>query len=143
MKYVKALLKGFWINGIIALLNAIINSWVIVLITLIVITFLCSYSKTSNITWWIIGFSALYYAIMAIILIIISSIKFIKTEDNVIKINLIEKIGGYIFDFLLCILGLFQVLRYIKHALRVSSTASSAVSLLDDISTLVSKFFKN
>ena len=143
MKYVKALLKGFWLNGVVALFNAIINSWVIVLITLIVITFLCSYDKTSNITWWIIGLFALYYAIMAIILIIINSIKFIKTEDNVIKLNLIEKIGGYIFDFLLCILGLLQVFRYIKHALRVSSSTSSAVSLLDDISALVSKFFKN
>lgn len=142
MKYIKALLKGFWVNGVNALLQAIINSWVFVTITLIAITFLCSYDKTANITWLIIGISALYYAIMAIILIIVSTVKFIKADDEATKLFLIEKIGGYVFDLSLCFLGLLQVFKYLKHALRVSSSASSAVSLLDDVSALVSKFFK-
>lgn len=142
MKYIKVLIMGFWINGIVALFKSIMNSWIIVTITLILITFLCSYDKTATLTWWVIGISALYYAIMAIILIIISIIKIIKTEDEDTKIFLVRKIGGYIFDFSLCILGLLQVFRYIRHALRVSSSASSAVSLLDDVSALISKFFK-
>ena len=142
MKYIKALLKGFWVNGVNALLQAIINSWIFVTITLIAITFLCSYDKTANITWLIIGISALYYAIMAIILIIVSTVKFIKANDEATKLFLIEKIGGYVFDLSLCFLGLLQVFKYLKHALRVSSSASSAVSLLDDVSALVSKFFK-
>lgn len=140
---IKFLIKGFWENGLIALLKVVFEHWIITFIIVGVISYLCSNSKTAMISWFIIGIFAVYTAIKAVLEIIIEIKKYFHTTNYEDKILIIEIIGGKIFDFSLCVIGVFQVLKIFSHISRITKASSSALSVVDDAASAVSKFIKD
>ena len=51
--------------------------------------------------------------------------------------------GGKIFDFILCAVGIFQVLRIFTHISRITKSTSSAINVVDDVAGATSKFLNN
>ena len=59
------------------------------------------------------------------------------------KSLILKKIGGKIFDFSLCLAGVFQVLKIFSHISRVTKASSSVVTFVDDAASAVSKVLKD
>ena len=140
--FIKNLITGFWKNGFIALCKVVLEHWIISLLVVILITFLCSDSETAIYAWFLIGVFALYSAIKAVIEIIIEIKNYSKADNTEDKNLIIQKIGGKIFDFLLCVIGVFQALKIFSHISRITKSASSALNVVDDVASAISNFLK-
>ena len=137
--FIKNLIIGFWKNGFITLCKIVLEHWIISFLVIILITYLCSDSKTAIYAWFLIGIFAIYSAIKAIIEIFIEIRNYIKSKDNERKNLILQKIGGKIFDFILCVVGIFQALRIFSHISKITKSASSAVNVVDDVASAISK----
>ena len=140
---IKNLVIGFWKNGFISLCQIVIEQWLISLFVIILIAYLCSDSKTAVYAWFLIGIFALYSAIKAIIEIFVELNFYFKPENIESKAFILQKIGGKIFDFLLCIIGIFQTLRIFTHISKITKSTSSAVNVVDDVAGAISKLLEN
>ena len=137
--FIKNLIVGFWRNGFIALCKIVIANWLISLSVIILITYLCSDPQTEIYAWVLIGVFAVYSAIKAFAEIIVEIRNYIKSEVYGDKVVILQKIGGKIFEFLLCVVGIFQALRIFSHISRITKSTSSAVNVVDDVASAVSK----
>ena len=140
---IKNLIIGFWENGFISLCKIVIEQWIISLLIIILIAYLCSNSETAIYAWSLIGIFALYSAIKAVIEIFIEIRNYLKSENIEHKTLIIQKIGGKIFDFTLCVIGVFQALKIFSHVSKVSKSTSSALNVVDDVASAISKFLKD
>ena len=140
---IKNLILGFWKNGLIALCRVVAEHWIISLLIILLITYLCSNPATAIYAWFLVGVFALYSAVKALIEIFIEIRNYIKSENTEIKPLIIRKIGGKIFDFLLCMIGVLQSLRVFSHTAKITKTASSAVNVIDDVASAISRFLKD
>lgn len=136
---IKNLMTGFWRYGFLSLCKVVSNHWIISIIIVALIAFLCSDSETSIYAWFLIGVFAVYCAIKAAIDIFIGIINYIKTSNVEDKEQTLQITGGKIFDFILCVIGIFQVLRVFTHAAKVTKSTSSAINVIDDISGVISR----
>ena len=140
---IKNLIIGFWKNGFISLCKIVIEQWIISLLIIILIAYLCSNSETAIYAWSLIGIFALYSAIKAIIEIFIEIRNYIKTKDSKDKTLILQKTGGKIFDLTLCLVGIFQTLRIFSHISKITKSSASAVNVVDDVAGAISKFLEN
>ena len=140
---IKNLITGFLENGFISLCKIILEHWIISLFIIILIAYLCSDSKTAVYAWILISIFAIYSAIKAIIDIFIETKNYIKTTNIENKTSTLKKIGGKIFDFVLCAVGIFQALRIFSHVSKITKSTSSAINVVDDVAGVTSKFIKN
>jgi len=140
---IKNLIIGFWQNGFIALFKIVQEHWIISLSVVILIAYLCSDPETSIYAWLLIGIFAFYSAIKALIEIFIEIRNYIKSNNIDQKTSILRKIGGKIFDFLLCVIGIFQTLRIFTHTAKITKTTSSAINIVDDVASAISKFLKD
>ena len=140
---IKNLINGFWKNGFIQLCQIVIEHWMLSLLVVALIVFLCSDSETAIYAWLLIGAFALYSAVKAVIDIFIGIINYIKSDNSENKILIIQKTGGKIFDLLLCVVGIFQALRIFSHISKITKSTSSAVNVVDDVVSAISKFLKD
>ena len=140
---IKNLICGFWENGLISLLKVVLEHWLISFSVIILIAYLCSDSSTELYAWFLIGVFALYSAIKALIEVCAEIKNYIKSKDIESKTAILQKIGGKIFDFLLCVVGVFQTLKIFSHISRITKSSSSAISVIDDVASAFSKFFRN
>lgn len=140
LDFIKNLIVGFWRNGFVSLCKTVIEQWLISLLVIVLITFLCSDSETAVYAWVLIGIFAIYCAIKAIIEIFIETNNYVKSKNIEDKTLIIQKIGGKIFDFLLCAIGIFQALKTLSHISKITKSASSAVNVVDDVASAISKF---
>jgi len=141
--FCKNLIIGFWKNGFIQLCKIISEHWIISLLIISLIAYLCSNSKTAIYVWFIIGAFAIYCAIKAILEIFIEIIYYINSKNPEDKTLILQKKGGKIFDLLLCVVGIFQALRIFNHISKITKSTSSAVSVVDDVAGAISKFIKD
>lgn len=141
--FLKNLIKGFWTNGFVALCRMVWEHWIISLLVIILIIYLCSDSETEIYAWFLIGVFAIYSAIKAVIEIFVEIKNYLKSESLEYKTLIIQKIGGKIFDFTLCIIGVFQALKIFSHVSKVSKSTSSALNVVDDVASAISKFLKD
>ena len=141
--FIKNLITGFWKNGFIALCKIVLEHWIISLLVVILIAFLCSDSETAIYAWFLIGVFAVYSAVKAVIEIFTEIRKYSKTETTEEKTLILQKIGGKIFDFALCVIGVFQTLKIFSHVSRVTKSTSSALNVVDDVASAISKFLKD
>ncbi|MBR1754685.1 hypothetical protein IJ732_07610 [bacterium] len=140
---IKILIKGFWENGLISLLKVVFAHWIITFIIIGIISFLCSNPDTSVAAWIIIGIFAIFTAIKALFEIIIEIKNYINTTDPEDKKNILKSIGGKIFDFSICLIGVLQVLKIFSHISRITKASSSVISFVDDTASAVSKLLKD
>lgn len=140
---IKNLIVGFWKNGFIQLCQIVLEQWIISLLVIVLIAFLCSDSETAIYAWFLIGIFAFYSAIKALIEIITETKKYIKSENQEDKALMLQKTGGKIFDFALCVIGIFQALRIFSHISKITKSTSSAVNVVDDVAGAISKFLEN
>ena len=63
----KNLIIVYWNKGFVALCKNIAEQWIISLLIITLLAYLCSYSKTAICAWFFIVFFALYSAIKAVI----------------------------------------------------------------------------
>lgn len=140
---IKNLIAGFWQNGVISLYKIVSEHWIISLLIVILIAYLCSDTETAVYAWFLIGVFAAYSAGKAVIDIFIEIRNYIKAEDDKSKTLIIRKIGGKIFDFSLCAVGIFQALRIFTHAAKITKSTSSAVNVIDDVAGAIAKFLEN
>lgn len=138
-KLIKGLLVGFWKNGFIELLKTILQNWIITSLVIAVIVYLCINPETDFWAWAMIAILAAYSAIKAIIEIIMGICLYQKQSDDDEKLKIVYKIGGCVFDFLFCIVGVFQALKILSHISRITKSVSSAASVVDDVASLISK----
>ena len=141
--FIKNLIIGFWKNGFVALCKVVLEHWLLSFLIIFFIAYLCSDSKTELYAWFLIGVFALYSAIKAVIEIFIEIKNYLKFNDIESKILILQKIGGKIFDFVLCVVGVFQTLKVFSHISRITKSSSSAISVVDDVASAISKFLKN
>ena len=141
--FIKNLIFGFWEKGLLQLCKVISEHWIISLLVIILIMCLCSDSKTTVFAWLLIGLFAIYSAIKAVIEIFAEIRNYLKSRKLEQKTSILQKLGGKIFDFILCIVGVFQALKFFSHISKITKTASSAVSVVDDVASAVSKFIKD
>ncbi len=140
---IKNLIAGFWQNGIISLCQTVMEHWVISLLIIVLIAYLCSDTETALYAWILIGIFAAYSAIKAVIEILIELKNYVKSKNTEEKTLIIKKTGGKIFDFTLCIVGIFQALKIFTHISRITKSASSAVNVIDDVAGAISKILEN
>ena len=140
---IKNLIAGFWQNGIIPLCQTVMEHWVISLLIIVLIAYLCSNTETALYAWILIGIFAAYSAIKAVIEIFIELKNYIQSKNTEEKTLIIKKTGGKIFDFTLCIVGIFQALKIFTHISRITKSASSAVNVIDDVAGAISKILEN
>ena len=140
---VKNIIIGFWKNGFINLCQIVMEQWIISLLVVILIAYLCSDSETAIYAWLLIGIFAIYSAIKAVIEIFIEIKNYIKSDSTETKTLSLRKTGGKIFDFVLCVVGIFQALKIFTHISRITKTTSSAVNVVDDVAGAISKFLEN
>ena len=140
---IKNLIIGFWENGCISLYRTVSEHWIISLLIIFLIAYLCSDSETAIYAWFLIGIFAIYSAIKAVIEIFIEIKNYLKSDNPEDKVLIIKKIGGKIFDFVLCAVGIFQVLRIFTHISRITKSTSSAVNVIDDVAGAISKILEN
>lgn len=144
MNYIiKNLIVGFWKNGFISLCQIVLEQWIISLLVIVLIAYLCSDSETAIYAWFLIGVFAVYSAIKAVIEIFIETRKYNKLQNIEDKTIILQKIGGKIFDFTLCAVGVFQALRIFSHISRITKSTSSAVNVVDDVAGAISKLLEN
>ena len=141
--FIKNLITGFWKNGFLALCKVVLEHWIISLSVVILIVFLCSDSETAIYAWFLIGIFAVYSALKAVVEIVIETIKYIKSDNTEEKATILQKIGGKIFDFLLCVIGVFQALKIFSHVAKVTKSTSSALNVVDDVASAISKILKD
>ena len=141
--FLKNLIKGFWQNGFISLCKIILEHWIISSFIIVLIAYLCSDSETDVYAWFLIGIFAIYSAIKAIIEIFIEIRNYTQTNDIDYKILIVQKTGGKIFDFILCAVGIFQALKIFSHISKITKSTSSALNVVDDVASAVSKFLKD
>ena len=140
---IKNLVTGFWQNGFIALCKIVLQHWILSSLVVILIAYLCADSATEVYAWFLIGIFAVYSAIKAIIEILAEIRKYLKSKIEEEKTSIIQKIGGKIFDFILCVIGIFQALKIFSHVSKVTKSASSAINVVDDVAGAISKFLKD
>ena len=141
--FVKNLITGFWKNGFVSLLKIVLRHWFISLLIIILIAYFCSDDKTSNYAWFLIGVFAVYSAVKAVIEIFAEIKNYSKAENTENKNLIIQKIGGKIFDFSLCVIGIFQALKIFSHVSKITKSTSSAISVVDDVAGAISNFLKD
>lgn len=141
--FIKNLILGFWKNGFIPLCQIVLEHWVISLLVIILIAYLCSDSETAIYAWVLIGAFAIYSAVKAVIEIFIEIRNYTKSKNPEYRTMTLQRIGGKIFDFALCAVGIFQALRIFSHISRITKSASSAVNVVDDVASAVSKLLKD
>lgn len=142
-EFIRNLILGFWKNGFIQLCQIVLEHWVISLFVIILIAYLCSNTETAIFAWFLIGIFAVYSAIKAVIEIIIEIKNYKKSENAECRILILQKIGGKIFDFILCVVGIFQALKIFSHISKITKSATSAVNVVDDVASAISKFLKD
>ena len=140
---IKNLIFGFWKNGFVNLCQIVMEQWIISLLVIILIAYLCSDSETAIYAWLLIGIFAIYSAIKAVIEIFIEIKNYIKSDNTETKTLILQKTGGKIFDFALCVIGIFQALKIFSHISRITKSTSSAVNVVDDVAGAISKFLEN
>ena len=140
---IKNLIVGFWRNGLISLCKVVLEHWIISFLIIALIVYLCSNPETAIYAWFLIGIFAIYSAAKAVIDIFMELRNYIKSTDIESKTLIIQKIGGKIFDFILCAVGIFQALRIFTHISRITKSTSSAINVVDDVSGVISKFLNN
>ena len=143
LDFIKNLITGFWNNGFIALCKIVSEHWIISLLVVLLISYLCSDSETAIYAWFLIGFFAIYSAAKAVIEIFIEIRNYKRAINIDSKTLIIQKIGGKIFDFILCIVGIFQALRVFSHISKITKSTSSAVNVVDDVASAISNFLKD
>ncbi len=139
----KLLIYGFYNEGLKTLLKSILERWISVCIILGLLIYLCSNQKTYMFAWIIIGAVALIAVIKAVSEIICLLIKYKKTQNKKEKDNIIEIIGGRIFDISISAIGILQAGKILKHSLRIANATNSAFSLVDDVVAAISKITKD
>ena len=140
---IKNLILGFWKNGVISLCKIVLEHWIISLLIIIVIAYLCSDSETAVYAWFLIGIFAIYSAVKAVVEIFIETRHYIKAVNIEDRAFILQNIGGKIFDFILCAVGIFQTLRIFTHISRITKSTSSAVNVVDDVAGAISKVLEN
>lgn len=140
---IKNLTAGLWKYGFVSLCKIVLEHWIISLMIIILIAYLCSDSETAIYAWFLIGIFAIYSAIKAVIEVFIEIRNYINTTSIEDKILILQKIGGKIFDFVLCAVGIFQALKIFTHISRITKSASSAINVVDDVAGAISKILKN
>ena len=140
---IKFLIKGFFENGLISLLKVVFKHWIITFIIIGIISYLCSNPDTSIAAWIIVGIFAIFTAIKSLFEMIIEIKKYFNTTDLEDRIFILKSIGGKIFDFSLCLIGVFQVLKIFSHISRITKASSSVISFADDTASAVSKVLKD
>lgn len=143
LDFVKNLILGFWNCGFIQLCRIVLEHWIISLLIVILIAYLCSDSETAIYAWFLIGIFAVYSALKGVVEIFLEIRNYIRTTDSESKTLILQKIGGKIFDLALCIVGIFQALRIFTHVSRITKSTSSAVNVVDDVASAISKFLKD
>jgi ABC-type polysaccharide/polyol phosphate export permease len=143
LDFIINLILGFWKNGFISLCQIVLEHWIISSLVIILIAYLCSDPETAIYAWFLIGIFAFYSAIKAIIEIFIEIKNYIKSDNTEYKVLILQKTGGKIFDFLLCVVGIFQALRIFSHISKITKSASSAVNVVDDVASAISKLLKD
>ena len=141
--FIKNLITGFWKNGFVSLCKIVSEHWIISLLVVLLISYLCSDSETAIYAWFLIGFFAIYSAAKAVIEIFIEIRNYKRVTSIESKALIIQKIGGKIFDFTLCAVGIFQALRVFSHISRITKSTSSAVNVVDDVASAISNFLKD
>ncbi len=139
----KNLCIGFWKEGFLSLLKTVLNHWIITFFVILLVTYLCINSKTAIIAWCLIGIFAVYSAVKAVIESICEIKSYLKSQNESEKLIAINNLGGKIFDLLLCIVGIFQSLKILSHISKISKSTSSAVSVIDDAASAISKVIDN
>ena len=142
LDFIKNLIIGFWQNGFISLCKIVLEQWLVSLLVVILITYLCSDSETAKYAWILIGIFAIYCAIKAVIEIFIEIRNYLNANNIDDKTLIIKKMGGKIFELLLCVVGIFQAMRTLSHVSKVTKSASSAVNVVDDVASAISKFLE-
>lgn len=140
---VRNLITGFWQNGFISLCKVVLEHWILSFLIVVLIAYLCSDPETAFYAWFLVGVFAVYSAFKAVIDIFIELRIYIKTTEEEYKISSLQKIGGKIFDFALCAVGIFQALRIFTHISRITKSTSSAINVVDDVAGAISKFLEN
>ena len=140
---IKNLISGFWENGFISLCKIVLEHWILSLLIVILIAYLCSDPETAIYAWFLVGVFAIYSAAKALIEVFVAIRDYTKTTDIECKNHILQKIGGKIFDFVLCAVGIFQALRIFTHISRITKSASSAINVVDDVAGAISKFLEN
>ena len=141
--FIKNLILGFWEKGFIQLCKIVLEHWIISLLIIILIVYLCSDSETAIYAWLLIGIFAIYSAIKAVIEIFVQIRLYKKANSPQEKTLIIKVTGGKIFDLILCIVGVFQALRIFSHISKITKSTASAVNVVDDVASAVSKFLKD
>jgi hypothetical protein len=139
----KNLTVGFWKNGIISIFKIVQEHWIISLLIIVLIAYLCSDSETAIYAWVLIGVFAIYSAVKAIVDIIIETRNYTKATTIENRTFILQNIGGKIFDFILCAVGVFQALRIFTHISKITKATSSAVNVVDDVAGAISKILEN
>ena len=139
----KNLILGFWEKGIIQLCKIVFEHWILSLLIVICIAYLCSDPETAIYAWLLIGIFAIYSATRALIETFIEVRNYIKSTNPEHKKLILQNIGGKIFDFALCAIGIFQALKIFTHISRITKSTSSAVNVVDDVAGAISKFIEN
>lgn len=140
---IKNLIAGFWKNGFISLCQIVLEHWILSLLIVILIAYLCSDSETALYAWFLIGIFAIYSAAKAVIEVFIEIRNYMNTANIEYRPLIFQKIGGKIFDFVLCAVGIFQALRIFTHVSRITKSTSSAINVVDDVAGAISKFLEN
>lgn len=141
--FIKNLIVGFWKEGFIPLCQIVFEHWIISLLVIVSIAYLCSDSETAIYAWILIGIFAIYCAIKAVIEIFAEIRNYINTDNQEYKTLILQKIGGKIFDFTLCVVGVFQSLKVFTHISKITKSTSSAVNVVDDVASAIAKFMEN
>ena len=122
---IKNLAIGFWEKGVISLCKIVQAHWIISLLIITLIAYLCSDSETAIYAWFLIGIFAIYSAVKAIVDIIIETKNYINATNIENRTFILQNIGGKIFDFLLCAIGVFQALRIFTHISKITKSTGS------------------
>lgn len=141
--FVKNIIFGFWKCGFVQLCRIVLEHWIISFLIVVLIAYLCSDSETAIYAWFLIGIFAVYSALKGIVEIVLEIRNYLKTTSFEYKTESLQKIGGKIFDLALCIVGIFQALRIFTHVSRITKSTSSAVNVVDDVASAISKFLKD
>ena len=143
LDFIKNLVTGFWVNGFLSLCKIVLEHWIISLSVIVLIIYLCSDPETAIYAWVLIGAFAIYSALKAVIEIFLELGNYIKTPYLESKTIILQKIGGKLFDLALCVVGIFQALRIFSHISKITKSTSSAVNVVDDVASAVSKMLKD
>lgn len=143
LDFLSNLITGFWKNGLIALCQIVLEHFIISLLVVFIIVYLCSDSETAIYAWFVVGLFAVYSALKAVVEIFLEIRNYRESQVPEHKILIIQKIGGKVFDLALCVVGIFQALRIFTHVSKITKSTSSAVNVVDDVASAISKILKD